>query len=118
MKTNEPNEPGSREHARQRLELIERCLAAVGQTWAADYIHQMSAAGRRIEGGWPGRLAEARALALRDLTRQLAARAMPPPSADELNRAPAIVNDHARQHWGNACRVKRLSAKGPPTSAK
>lgn len=109
MKTDEASDPSAPEDARRRLELIEQCLAAAGQTWAADYMHEMSTARRRIEGGWPGRLAEARALALRDLTLQLAARGMAGPSSDELSRAPAIVNDHARQHWGHACKAERLA---------
>jgi hypothetical protein len=80
-------------------------------------MHEMSTAHRRIEGGWPGRLAEARALALRDLTLQLAARGMPGPSSDELTRAPSIVNDHARQHWGHACKAERLALQAARASA-
>jgi hypothetical protein len=111
MKHDEASDPSAREDARRRLDLIEQCLAAVAETWAADYVHQISTARRRIEGGWPGRLAEARALALRDLTRQLAARGMRGPSSDELTRAPAIVNDHARQHWEHACKAERQAAR-------
>jgi hypothetical protein len=109
MKIEQASDPSVREHARRRHDFIERCLALVGQTWAGDYVHEISTACRRIEGGWPGRLAEARALALRDLTLQLAARGMRGPSTDELTRAPAIVNDHARQHWGHACKAERLA---------
>lgn len=118
MAANIPNEivaakvngVGSGDRDLRRLEAIEQCLAAVGQTWAVNYIREMSTASRRIEGGWPGRLAEAKALALRDLTPQLAARGLSGPSSEELSRAPAVINDHARQRWGDACKAERLAA--------
>jgi hypothetical protein len=115
MKTTEPS---SREHAAWRRQVIEQCLAVIGQTWAAEYVHHMATASRRVEGGWPGRLAEARTLAHRGLTQQLAEGGLGPPSADEMNRAASTVNEHARQRWECACKAERLSAKETPTNAK
>jgi hypothetical protein len=116
MKSHMPTDSNSRHDPQERCKIIEQCLAAVGQTWAAEYINEMSTDHRPVQGGWPGRLAEARALALRDLVQHLAARGMPAPSPDELTRAPAIVNDHARQQWARACKTQRLALQASRAS--
>lgn len=109
MKTEEISDPSACEDTRRRHDCIEQCLAAVGQTWAADYMREISTTGRRLEGAWPGRLAEARVLASRGLILQLTARGMPGPNPDELTRASVIVNDHARQRWGHGCKAERMA---------
>jgi len=116
MKSDVPTDSNSRHDAQKRCRLIEQCLAAAGQTWAADYIEEMSTARRPVQGGWPGRLAEARALALRDLVRHLAASGMAAPSAEELTQAPAIVNDHARQQWARACKAQSVALRATRAS--
>ncbi len=90
---------------------MEQFLAGLGKSWAASMLQEMSTDRRSIEGGWPGRLAEARALTVRELTRQLSTRGMGPPSADELASAPATVNDHARKEWLQAIKAERLARR-------
>ena len=110
---NKTDEPGarSREDGRRRQHLIQQCLAALGRTWASSWCQEMSMNHRSIEGGWPGRLAEARTLALRELTRELVAQGMAPPSPSELADAPATVNDHARKEWLQASKAQRLAQR-------
>lgn len=98
--------------AGQRRELaIEHSLAALGKSWASSYFQEIAQANRSIAGGWPGRLAEARALVLRELTRALAAQGLAPPSASELARAPSALNEHARSEWLRAGKAQRLALR-------
>jgi hypothetical protein len=106
-KINEPSVTRSRDEDRPRQRVIEQCLAALGRTWATSWCLEMATASRSIEGGWPGRLAEARSLAQRELTRELAARGMAPPSPSELASAPVTVNNHARKEWLQASKTQR-----------
>jgi hypothetical protein len=111
---NKTNEDGAavRDDNRRRQRLIEQCLAALGKAWASRWFQEMSLDSRSIEGGWPGRLGEARTLALRELTNELTARGMAPPSASELAGAPGTVNEHARQEWLRAGKAQRLALRG------
>ena len=106
-KTGEPGVPRSFDDSRRRQDLIARCLAALGKAWASSWFEEMSLASRSIEGGWPGRLGEARTLALRELTRELATQGLAPPSPSELASAPSTVNDHARKAWLHAIKTRR-----------
>lgn len=112
-KTNESGVPQPRDDNRRRQRLIEQCLAALGKAWATRWFQEMSVDSRNIEGGWPGRLGEARTLVLRELTKELAAQGMAPPSASELAGAPGTVNDHARQEWLRAGKAQRRAQRGP-----
>lgn len=116
IKAHSPGAPHSRVENRRREHLIDQCLATIGKTWASSWVEQMSLAGRSIAGGWPGRLAEARALVLRDLTRELATQGMTPPSATELAGAPGTVNEHARTEWLRVSKAKRLARQGASRS--
>jgi hypothetical protein len=111
-KTNEPAVHGPRDDNRRRQRLIEQCLAALGRAWASRWFQEMSLDSRSIEGGWPGRLGEARTLALRELTTELAAKGMAPPSASELADASGTVNEHARQEWLRASKAQRAALRG------
>jgi hypothetical protein len=114
MKPDAPSDSRSRD-AQRRFQFVDQCLAALGKTWATSLLQELSVARRSIEGGWPGRLAEARTLAVRELTRHLATSGMAAPSADELASAPSRVNDHARKEWLLALKAQRL-ARGTGTS--
>lgn len=71
----------------------------------------MAHARRRLEGGWPGTMAEARMLALRELTRELAAEGLAPLSPSELGAAAVIVYDHARREWLQASKAQRSALR-------
>jgi hypothetical protein len=111
-KTNDSDEPRSPNDGRRRQQLIDQCLATLGNSWASTWFEEMSQTRRGIEGGWPGRLGEARTLVLRELPKQLAAQGLAPPSASELASAPTTVNDHARTAWLQASKAQRLAARG------
>lgn len=96
---NDPDGQPSREEDRRRRRLIDQSLAQLGKTWATGWVADLLRANRNIEGGWPGRLAEARALVQRELPKQLAAQGLAPPSAGELASAPSTLNEHARAEW-------------------
>ena len=98
--------------SRRREQLIERFLVGLGNTWASTYSQKMSQANRNVEGGWPGTLAEARALVFRELATELAARDMAAPSARELAASAASVNEHARAEWLRIGKAQRHARRG------
>ncbi len=95
-----------------REQLVQELLLVLGRSWGARYFQELEQAERCTAGGWPGRLAEARALALRELPRQLAERGLTPASSDELASAPSIVNEHARNEWARAGKARRRLGTG------
>lgn len=95
-----------------RCELVAHCLAELGKTWAETFVLEMAKAQRRIEGGWPGRLAEARMLAVRELAQELATRGFAPPTAAEFAPAPGVVNEHARKEWLRAMKAEQQQRRG------
>lgn len=109
-KTDRSRSP-SRDDAPRREHLIQQCLLTLGKAWASSYFLEVSQANRSTAGGWPGRLAEARALVLRELTSQLADRGMDPPSASELASAPSTLNEHARCEWARAGKAQRQARR-------
>jgi len=111
MKTDAPSDSISEDEPR-RSQLLGQCMTLAGKTWAAALVEEMSKARRSVEGGWPGTIAEARTLAQRELTRQLASRGLAPPSAGELASAAATVNEHARKEWQQAVKAERLARRG------
>jgi len=96
----------------RRRRLIEERPPALGVTWALDACQDVAQSGRRVEGGWPGTVPEARMRVLRDLARELAARGMAPLSQGELTSATATVYDRARREWQLAgkARVSKVSS--------
>jgi hypothetical protein len=111
IRNDESQATRSRDETRRRQQLIQRCLAALGTSWASSSCQEMVKANRSIEGGWPGRMEEARTLVQRELTRELAAQGMAPPKPSELAGAPAIVYDHARRGWLQASKAQRLAVR-------
>jgi len=92
----------------QRRRLIEERPPALGVTWALDSCADVTGSGRRVEGGWPGTVPEARMRVLRGLTHELAARGFAPLSQSELSAATSTVYDRARREW-------QLAGKARPT---
>ena len=82
-----------------RRRLIEERPPALGVTWALDSCADVTKSGRRVEGGWPGTVPEARMRVLQDLPRELAAKGFAPLSPIELTAATSTVYDRARREW-------------------
>jgi hypothetical protein len=82
----------------------------VGQTWASDWIRNMQNEGRRVCGGWPGTLPEARVRAQERLDRELRARGMSQLSQDELNQVTPLVYEHAKNEWLRVVKEVRTPA--------
>jgi hypothetical protein len=104
----------------QRRRLIEERPPALGVTWALDSCADVTGSGRRVEGGWPGTVPEARMRVLRGLTHELAARGFAPLSQSELSAATSTVYDRARREWQLAgkARPAKVSAAAGVRAAK
>ena len=114
IKNDEPDEPLARGESRRREHLIEGFLATLCSSWVSACFQELSQAKRNIEGGWPGRLAEARALVLRELPKELAAKGLAAPSATELVDAAVAVNDYARSEWLRVGKAQRFARRQAP----
>lgn len=66
----------------------------LARSWVSSLAEQLTTDGRRLEGGWPGTISDARRL----LTRRLAALAtkLAPPEFDRLVKA---IYDDAKTQW-------------------
>jgi hypothetical protein len=87
---------------------------ALGARWAMDCCRNMTLEGRRIEGGWPGTVPEARMRVHRELTLELAAVGLSAPTEGELAAATSTAYERARQEWqrlGRAHHVERAREK-------
>ena len=71
----------------------------LGQTWATEWVQTMRNEGRRVAGGWPGTLPEARMRAQEHFARELRSRRLPLLSQEELNQVTALVYERARSGW-------------------
>lgn len=71
----------------------------VGQSWATEWLQTMRSEGRRVTGGWPGTVPEARALAQDHFERELRSRRMPQLNPEELAQVTALVYERARTEW-------------------
>jgi hypothetical protein len=86
-------------NAERRNRLIREQPAVVGAGWARDSCREALQCGRRIEGGWPGTVPEARMRVLHGLTRELAAQGLAPLSHEELVAATATAYERAKRDW-------------------
>ena len=71
----------------------------LGQTWATEWVQTMRSEGRRVAGGWPGTIPEARMRAQEHIDRELRVRKMPLLSHEELDQVTALVYERARNGW-------------------
>jgi hypothetical protein len=79
--------------------LLETSALRVAREWATAYRGELARDGRRVAGGWPGTLSEARMRAGAYVGRVLSKRSMRALSHDELGRVARITYDEARRAW-------------------
>lgn len=90
--------------AERRVGLIEGAAHAAATRWAAASCDELVREGRRVEGGWPGTIREARTRGVAEATRVLAAQAMAAPTSDERDRIARVTYEQARRSWAKAAR--------------
>lgn len=83
----------------QRLEILEAGSLVVGDAWVDHVRHDLSADSRRVCGGWPGTLREARARTYAHFTNAAGARRYGVLTADELELVARAAYGRARRQW-------------------
>jgi hypothetical protein len=94
----------------RRRRLIQEQLAVLGASWALEACQDMLSSGRKIEGGWPGTVPEARMRVLAALTRELSSRSLSPLSPTEVTEATATAYERAKRDWQLASKSPRARA--------
>lgn len=89
----------SAETVELRSRLMRELPVSLGVRWASDALREVTLEGRKIEGGWPGTLPEARGRVRRDLTQALEAKRFAAAGEDELATATATAYASAREEW-------------------
>jgi hypothetical protein len=82
-----------------RAAIVEAAALEAARAWADASRAALVRDGRKIEGGWPGTLGEARAHAAARIAPALSKRSLPDLTHDELGRAARITYDEARRTW-------------------
>jgi hypothetical protein len=82
----------------ERRSLLERAATAAGDLWATDQIDALRADHRRIVGGFPGTMGEARGRSRAQVMRALGSAATTV-TAQELETAARATYAHARKVW-------------------
>src|SRR3954466_2451286 len=100
----------------RRRRMIEERPPALGVTWAADACDDVAQSGRRLEGGWPGTVPEARMRVLQELTRELAEQGLPPLSHIELVAATAGAYERAKRDWQLAAKSRHTAVSAATAS--
>ena len=72
--------------------LLERSASETGEAWALRLFAELRAEGRRVVGGWPGTLTEARARVRAELRRER-------PTHAEVEHAAGTAYARARHVW-------------------
>jgi hypothetical protein len=87
-----------------RGDLIDQAALEAARSWMRAYAADLRREGRRVEGGWPGTLREARARASTEGARVLSTRSMPMLTHDEIERIARITFAEARRCWAGKAR--------------
>lgn len=82
-----------------RASLLHETAVGVGQRWFQERCENLGREHRRIEGGWPGTVTEARALVGVALTSALGGAVMALATSGELSRAARTTYAEARRAW-------------------
>lgn len=79
--------------------LLEQAAFDAARSWAQACCSELTREGRRVEGGWPGTLPEARTRVGAHAASVLTARSMTALTHDELGRFARITYNEARRSW-------------------
>lgn len=91
-----------------RRVMLQDASESVGASWALECVNALCASGRKIEGGWPGTLPEARARVVNKLSTELSARGWLPLDTREVDVVATSTNAEAKRSWQLA--VKRRTS--------
>lgn len=92
--------------AHRRGTLLREASEAIGARWVLDYSAIVQGSGRRIEGGWPGTLSEARGRVVATLPQELHERGAAPLSSKEIAAASAMASAEAKRRWRAAAKLR------------
>ncbi|AKV00173.1 hypothetical protein AKJ09_06836 [Labilithrix luteola] len=87
-----------------RGELLEQAALDAARSWTQVVCAELAREGRRVEGGWPGTIREARARAANEGASVLGRQSMTGLTHDELERLARITHDEARRFWAGKAR--------------
>lgn len=85
--------------AETRATILERAALEAARSWTATCFAALAQEGRRVDGGWPGTIREARTLVAAEATRALAGQAMTLLTHEELDRLAQTTYEEARRAW-------------------
>jgi hypothetical protein len=91
----------------RRSRLIHDRPLVLGASWAVDACQAAVLSGRKLEGGWPGTVPEARTRVSQELTRALTELGMSTLSHDELVTATSLAYERAKRDWQLAAKARR-----------
>jgi hypothetical protein len=106
---------GSLSQKAERDRLLQARPVALGAAWALESCEDAKQSGRRIEGGWPGTVPEARMRVVYVLDGELAALGMSPLSPIELAAATSAAYERAKHEWHLAARAKAMGSRATST---
>lgn len=87
--------------ADQRASLLDRAASGAAEVWTIAYFAELKREGRRVEGGWPGTVREARSRAAQEGARVLVQRSLTSLTGEELDRMARIICEEAKVVWRN-----------------
>lgn len=82
-----------------RERVLEQAALETAHAWAEACRVELEREGRRVEGGWPGTLKEARVRAGARANKVLSDRSMPALTHEELGRLACMTLGEARRSW-------------------
>lgn len=98
--TESASAPDDAAKGRSRREaLLSSAAQDLAQQWLSTWCEDLRSEGRRIAGGWPGTVPEARARVVAYFSPELSRRRLQPLSASEVQLATQLVFDGAKRGW-------------------
>ncbi len=79
--------------------VLQQAAVRTARTWTSAWFRALAGDGRRVEGGWPGTVPEARARIASDAARTLEGLSMAALTRDELSRVTRMTYEEARRLW-------------------
>jgi hypothetical protein len=83
----------------RRDSVVQEASLNAAREWAKAFRIELQRDGRRVAGGWPGTLSEARVRAGAEVGRALSQKSMAALTHDELARVARTTYDEARRAW-------------------